>query len=284
MGCQMRFLKYGAMAVIMVAVVGAMVFLETQTDVIADARQAIGMPTDENREPVGDVAVNAPDNLVERVVNWRAYSGQNRHLPPAPEGWTRVEVADLAPGDMDAFMHHIRPAHVAEEELAEVNTANELGMTGQEAAIIERAGKVFSATSGFSSGGAVYRSGPERLVIALMRTPRRYGGVMSQMMRIQSMIDPATDTELRIGQHRFKVTRPDDDAYVTVEGQIGNLYTLRAQGNVPDDVLIAFFSSMDLDRLETEGVGADDPMDAIGPIGHLMMRASKSGADRLRAQ
>jgi len=283
-GNPMRYLKYAALAVVMAAIVGIMVFLETQTDVIAEARQAIGMPADTEDGQGTAVAVNTPDNIVERVVNWRAYSGTNRHLPPPPKDWTRVEVADLQPGAMDAFIAEMRPSQVGKEPVKEVNTAEELGLTGTEAAIIDQAGKMFMATSGFTKGGALYRSGDLGLVMALMRTPRRYGGIVSQMMQIRTLIDPFADTEMRVGRQQFKVTRPDGDAYVTVEGQIGNLYTFLAHGNVSDDVLIAFIGAMDLDRLEAEGVGADDPMDAIGPIGKLMMQAAQPGSGSLKAQ
>ena len=268
------FLKYTAMSIACIAIVGTIVVLETQTDIIADIRVGLGMS--EGRVSNNSLSFNSTEEFVDRVVNWRAYSGQNRHLPRPLEGWKRRE-SGTSRDAIQTFMAGVVPEAQADPS---PNHLEIMGLPADEVARLEAASRMAASLSGFKEGGAVYENAEgQRFMMVLRRTPKRFGGMATMMKNIERAMSAGQTAAptVAMGGRVFHYKQPYP-GYIVLEGDIGNLYTLVIAGNAPIEDITEHVEQMDLYRLAGEGRDATDPLDALGPIGKAVVQAQMKAA------
>ena len=181
------FLKYTAMSFIAAGMVVGLVFLELQTDFVSDVRVFLGMK--EGRVSANSLAFSSREGLIDRVVNWRAYSGQNRHLPAPLRGWDRNE-ASGSPEAVRQFVKSVRPA-VAEAKVQPVSAP--AGLSKDQVEQIERAGQLNMAAHGFQTGAATYGNGDTKFIVVIRKVPNRFGGVLNRMSSVSALLDAFED-------------------------------------------------------------------------------------------
>ena len=269
------FLKYTAMSFIAAGMVVGLVFLELQTDFVSDVRVFLGMK--EGRVSANSLAFSSREGLIDRVVNWRAYSGQNRHLPAPLRGWDRNE-ASGSPEAVRQFVKSVRPA-VAEAKVQPVSAP--AGLSKDQVEQIERAGQLNMAAHGFQTGAATYGNGDTKFIVVIRKVPNRFGGVLNRMSSVSALLDAFEDgaEQTIIDGRVFTLRRPHGGQFVTLSAKIGSVYYVDIAGNASVEDISDHVAQIDFYRLEKAGAGADDPIDAFGPLGKAFLEAQ--GVDNL---
>lgn len=251
-------------------VVLTVVYLETETDVIGDVRVALGI--DDGRISQNSLAFDADGSIVERVANWRAYSGPNRHLPAPLANWTREEV-DTSYESLAEF----RAAH--QPSLVPTRAGANLGLLHMSAVQdVDGAGRVDVVAAGITGGAALYSNGNQAFMAVLQRIPPDLAALMRPATEYLTEAEKERRglLETAIGGRvfRYSATGLGDGAYVSMTGQIGNLYLLTVEGNAPMSAIAAHVERMDFRRLEDEGAGDVDPMAKLSVFGDVLLKAN----------
>ena len=265
-----RFAIFAGFTSFCLGVVLAVVYLETDTDLISDIRVALGI--DEGRISQNSLAFDADASIVERVANWRAYSGPNRHLPVPLSDWTREEV-DTSYDSLEAF----RRAH--QPSLAATRAGTNLGLLGMDdVQEVAGAGRVDLRSAGVTGGAAKYSYGGQAFIVVLQKVPPHLTGLLEPVTAYLTEAEKERRglLEKAIGGRVFRYTATGlgEGAYISWTGPIGDLYLLTVEGNAPMAAIEAHVRTMDFRRLEDEGSADDDPMATLSVFSDVLKQAN----------
>ena len=264
-----RLSMFAGFLTLCLGVVGAIVYLEVDTDVIGDIRVAVGI--DEGRISQNSLPFDEHGTLVERVSNWRAYSGPSRHLPAAEPGWRRTEI-DASFDSLDAFRRANEPALVA------TKAAPDIGLLSQSPTHEWEGGLVNLQAAGVTGGAAMYTSGTHSFFAVLQRVPTDLSAVIEPATgyMTEAEMQRAGISEKAIGGRVFRYTATGigDGAYLSLTGRIGQLYLLTIEGTAPMAAIAAHVGRIDFRRLEEEASADMDPMARLSVFGDVLMKAN----------